>query len=464
MKKLIKLKNSDIKKIVNLVLEQDSNNDVESVEVSPEKYLEIMKYAGYYARGVANLPQFKNKNIIITGSLNLNNTPTKSLDGIKVIQGSLDISGTQVSSIDGIQIKGYVSDWNTPLRKIKEKRIRNAKIAESNIRREDDEWRLDTGYGKADDEAYVAHAILEYLINNEKVKVKTEKDLARLEELNEMLENLQDKESEYEEQDKDLTDIHADIQVTEDEIEEINNKMDVYNLVPEGTHYRLPRFEVIGNDDLEGNAYCAGRPEDVESAAKDYVRGQIDEGGYEHFNPSFVEYSIDVDYVVDYFRDYYEDDIRNNPDMYFNDDDYELTEEQRERITELENQISELEERQSNIENEAEEPGDVSVLWDKIQEKIDELESEKDDIEPEIGEPTEEMIDDKLEDMLTSVRRHPVDSLKDIGVEDLTNFIDENEFIDSVIDSDGLGILNHYDGSYDSVYVNGEEFYVMRLD
>ena len=120
MKKVFKLKESDIHNIVNILLEQD---DDEWVKVSPERYLELMRYAGYYAPGIANLPEFRGKKIWITGNLNLSNTPTKSLAGVKHIEGQLNINKTEISSIDGIEIKGYVSDWDTPLRRIKEKRI-----------------------------------------------------------------------------------------------------------------------------------------------------------------------------------------------------------------------------------------------------------------------------------------------------------------------------------------------------
>jgi len=458
MKKLIKLNETDIKEIVRVVLEQEDD----WVEVTPERYLELMKYAGYYAPGIANLPEYKGKKIIITGGLNLNGTPTKSLDGIKIIRGNLNVSDTQVSSVDGIDIKGYVSDWNSPLRRIKEKRIRDAKISDANVRREDDEWRLDTGNGRADDEAYAAHAILEHLVSDKKVEQKTDKDLSRLVELTEMLENLQEKESEYEEQGRDVTDIHADIEVTEEEIEEINNKIDIYNLIPHGKHYGIHSFEVIGYDDLEREVYCAGKYSEFEDAAKDYVDSQLEDGGYNNFNSSFVENYVDVDEVVDYFRDYYEDDIRQNPDVYFNDDDYKLSDEQESRIEEIDNEIAELEQEQQNFE--VDEPEDVSRLWDEIQEKIDALESEKDDIEPEVGEPTEDMIEEKLDDMLDSVRRDPVANLKDLGIDDLSSFINRNDFIDGVVEADGIEIINSYDGSYETVYVNGEQFYVMRID
>lgn len=460
MKKLITLKESDIKEIVKIVLEQED----EWVKVTPERYIELMKYAGYYAPGIANLPEFRGKKIIITGGLNLQDTPTKSLDGIKIIQGALNITNTQISNIDGIQVSGYVSDWNTPLRKIKEKKIRDAKIYDANVRREDDEWRLDTGYGRASKEAYAAHAILEYIIENNRIQKKTDKDLARLAELTETLENLQEKESEYEEQGKDLTDIHSDIEVVEEEIEEINNKIDIYNLVPDGEHYDLPRFEVIGYDDLEGEAYCAGTYEQMEEAAREYVEQQLDDGGYQNFNQNFVEGYVDEDEVIDYFRDYYEEDIRNNPDVYFNDDDYELTDEQEKRIDEIDAKIAELEEKQNNLENEIEEPHDYRVAYEEVQEEIDTLEDEKNQIEPEVGEPTEDMIEDKLDDMLNSVRRDPVGSLRDLGIDDISNFINQKDFIDGVVEADGIGIINSYDGNYDSVYVNGEQFYVMRLD
>jgi len=74
------------------------------------------------------------------------------------------------------------------------------------------------------------------------------------------------------------------------------------------------------------------------------------------------------------------------------------------------------------------------------------------------------MIDNKLDDMLQSVRRDPLNSLKEIGIDDFDNFINERDFIDGVIDADGIEIINGYDSSYDTVYVNGEQFYVMRIE
>ena len=460
MKKVVKLKENDIQNIVKIVLEQEND---EWIKVTPERYLELMSYASYFAPGIANLPEFRGKKIWITGNLDLRGTPTKSLDGIKRIEGKLDISNTKISSIDGINVIGYVSDWDTPLRKIKEKIIKNNKIAEANVRREDDEWRLDTGYGRADDVAYAAHAVLEFIIEHNRIEKMTDEDSKRLVELTEMLENLQQKENEYDEQGKDLTDIHTDIEIAEADIEEIGKKMDIYHLIPDGNHYGMPSFEVIGIDDVEGERYCAATPEDMEDAAYNYVKEQVREG-YSNFNSSFVENSIDTDEVVDYFRYIYENDVRESPESYFNKDDYKLSEEQENKITELEEQIAELEEQQNNLENEIEEPSEYSDAYDEVQEKIDALESQKEDIESDTNELTDEMVDDKIEELLNDVRRDPLSSLKDYGIDDYENFIDEDEFIKSVIDADGIGIMNGYDSSYDVVMVNNEEFYVMRLE
>jgi len=463
MKKVFKLKESDIHNIVSILLEQD---DDEWVKVSPERYLELMRYAGYYAPGIANLPEFRGKKIWITGNLDISKTPTKSLDGVKRVDGRLDIGGTEISSIEGINVTGYVNDWNTPLSRAKAKRIKDKKIADANVRREDDEWRLDTGYGKADDVAYAAHAVLEYITDNHRnsVEMMTDNDSKRLVELNELLENLRNKETEYEEQGRDLTDVHADIEVAEEEIEEIGNKMDIYHLIPDGKHYYMPKFEVIGVDEVEGEVYCAGTPQQMEDAAYEYAKEQVRSDGYSNFNKNFVESHIDEDEVADYIRDIYDNDVRESPDSYFSEDDYKLSDEQESRIEEIENEIAELEERQSNLENEIEEPSEYSAAYDEIQERIDALESEKDDIESDTQEVTEEMIEEKIDDLVDDARRDPLSVLRDFGIDDYDQFVNEDEFIRDVVDTDGIGIINSYDGSYDTYRVNGEEYYVMRIE
>ena len=46
----------------------------------------------------------------------------------------------------------------------------------------------------------------------------------------------------------------------------------------------------------------------------------------------------------------------------------------------------------------------------------------------------------------------------------IKNFIDEDEFAKSLVESDGWGIMNGYDGTYETVYVNDETYVVMRTN
>ena len=74
------------------------------------------------------------------------------------------------------------------------------------------------------------------------------------------------------------------------------------------------------------------------------------------------------------------------------------------------------------------------------------------------------MIEEKIDDLLDDVRRDPIGALQNFGIDDYDNFINERDFIEAVVEADGIGIINSYDGSYDTYYVNGEEYYVMRIE
>ena len=67
--------------------------------------------------------------------------------------------------------------------------------------------------------------------------------------------------------------------------------------------------------------------------------------------------------------------------------------------------------------------------------------------------------------MVDDVKRNPLDWLKEIGVEDLTPYIDEDEFIEDIIDSDGYyDSLNGYNGDGDTVEWDGETYHIMNTD
>lgn len=420
-----------------------------------------MKYAGYYAPGVAKLPQFRGKKIWITGSLNLSDTPTKSLDGIYYIEGNLNVSRTEVSNIDHINVKGHVSDYLSPLEVRRKLKIKKEKQAIAQSRREDDDWNLEN---TDDDEAIAANAVFEYFIDHEQVDEKTPEDVERLKELKNILSNLEEKESEISKNGGDTTDVDNDIQEIEAEIEELEEKFDIYNLMPLNyTHYGMPMFEVVSDNEYDGQEYCAGTPQEMEDAAKEYAKEQAEEN-LNNFNKNFVESHIDEDQVVEYFRDFYEQDVRDSPESYFDDDDYELSEEQENRIEEIDALIDVLNNRLEELEDEIEEPSEYRKAYEEIELKIETLESEKEDIEEEKQELTDDMVDDKVEDLLSNVRRDPLRALNDFGIDDLERFVNIDELVNDMIDQDGVGIINSYDGDYHVVYVQGVEYYVMRLN
>jgi hypothetical protein len=421
--------------------------------------MELMKLASYYTYGVSRLPRFKGKKIWIVGDLNLSGTPTKDLTGIGYIEGNLDISKTDISDLSNVQVKGYTREWDSGVARKKARIIRQRKEAESESRREDNEWSLENE--NIDDIGLAANALAEYISENENIEIKTPQDIERLNELEKMLDDLKDKESEYEDQGRDLTDVQADIEATEDEIEEINQKLDIYDLYPASRHYDMTLFEVLGDYSFSSNEYAVGTEQEADDSVREYAEEAARE--LDNFNRDFVESHIDSDAVGDYAEEFYNDDVRENPESYFNDDDYELSDEQQRRIEEIDRKIAELEERQNNIENEVDEPGDVSDAYDEIQNEIDSLESEKEDIEPEVGNPTDDMIDDKVAELVYQVKRDPESFLEDFGL-DKRNFIDERSLIEDLIDTDGYSLISPYDGSYDSITIKNDYFIVIRLN
>ena len=460
MSKIIKLSESTLNKLVRRVIKEEEN---EWVKVSPEQYLEIMKYASYNAKGISMLPQYRGKKIWITGKLNVKGLPIKSLEGVGYVEGDLDISNTGISDISFIDVKGRVSDYDSGVDRIRRQKIRQEKLAGAQSRREDNEWSPEN----SDDEGNRARAIIEVIENGNYsrfggIKIRTEDDSNRLVELERYLESLLEKQKQYDEEGKDSEGIYADIETTEDEINEINDMMDVYNLIPQERYgfYSMSQFEVVSNNDLDGAEFAVGTEYEVEKSCRERLDEDLDNP--EHFSESFIENHIDEDSVLDYFRDHYEYDVAENPDVYFNEGDFELSQEQEEKKSKLEQEIAEYEERQENLDSEIEEPEEYSRMYDQIQEHIDSLQEQIDDMEPD-GEPSQDMIDDKVEELLRDVKRNIVDYMKDWGM-DISKYIDKESAVEDIINSDGYGqILNGYDGNYDEVDVDGDNFIVMRV-
>jgi len=126
------------------------------------------------------------------------------------------------------------------LEKLRIQRILREREVEAEERRVEAEWTLD---GDCPEEGLKAHALLEFLVDNNDVEVWTNEDREEVERLQNEIERLQ---SEYDNNEDVRTDLLDEISDLEDEIESLGeNKMDVYNIIPTGTHYDTTEFEVI---------------------------------------------------------------------------------------------------------------------------------------------------------------------------------------------------------------------------
>ena len=442
-------------------------------KISPEDYLELMKLSGYHG-SVTKLKKFGGKPFWITGSLDISKTPTDTLGNVARIDGRLDISNTNIKDISGIQVKGHIWDTKTPRERARLAAELRQKQDEAQERRETGEWDLET----ADDDGLKANALFEWLVNEGDVEVATDEEKQELQELKIKLEQLKEKyDSEGTEPDE-ISELDDKITEIEERIEEIEKTFnDVYILNPLNfTHYGLKNFEIIGIPGLRDRQYAVGTDEEMEEAAQDYAKNYIDDVGIEGFKDSFLTDNIDEDSFESSVRDSYEYDIRDNPEVYFNDDDFQLTDEQEKRIEELEKHIEELEdyiqrmeEEQSELEDEIEDPDEYSQRYDEIQKMIEDAESKRDNAQEELDsiepdtEPTEDMIEEKLQERVDSAMTDPIGYIKNNGL-NLKDYIDGDKLAESLVESDGWGIMNSYDGTYDSINVVGTNYYIMRVN
>jgi len=349
------------------------------------------------------------------------------------------------------------------LRQLEIKKIKLAKKQEADERRVEQEWALTNDL---DEEGQKAWAILNYL-ENEGADVRDKEQEERLSEIQVQLDRLN---VEYDASENFDSEIYDQITELEDERDEILKMIDVYYIVPmKYEHYGLSQFEV-DHDDFYGQTYAVGNESEVEEAAIDYVDGLVDEIGIAGFNKSFYSNFIDEDAVLDHARGWYDDDLSQNPEAYLDDEDRMLSDGQMDQIlfkkstiTKLEAQMEILEKLSLDIEDEEQ----ISSLEDSVtelEEKIEELKSDIEDIEtaPE-GDWPDELIDKKLEDLLSDVERNIEYYMEDNGLNG-EDFIDMDKFKQAVVDEDGYGQLSPYDGTYEIFNVMGTEYYVFRID
>lgn len=360
--------------------------------------------------------------------------------------------------VEQIKIWGDKERAEKERERLNAERERNRRLAiqqEQERKRQENEWDLDDCTDC--ETAQKAHAVFDYLINENELDPLTQEDIRRLQAAREELDEL---ETIYDNTDNadELTDLNNRISELESEIGELEDKKDIYFLVEDGEYYGLTTF------DYEGTRYAVGTDTESEDAAKSAVESLIDDMGIEVFNRNFVGNFIDEDAVVEYIRDFFNQDVYENPEIYLDDEDRELSSEQDDEIRESMEEIQALRNKLNEVD-------DDDVI-EEIEERIDELETE---IEEMRENPEGDYDEDKIEQMIENRVEEYENRLEDFfteyyGVNYLEWIIDNrlvniHELIDSVVDADGYGVsLNTYDHSYQTEEVAGTFYNIFRLD
>lgn len=358
--------------------------------------------------------------------------------------------------------------------------IRNRRLQEAEERRQNNEWDLE-GLMQGDVGA-CAHAVFNVLIDSYDVSERTPLDSVTLSQLQREQSEL---ETQYDNSEDD--DVKERIQERLDEIEylisEIDNKIDVYNLIPIGQEYDMYKFSVVGSDQLsDSDEFIAGDEDQTHTSAVTYMEHLIDDMGVDSFNSSFVEAHIDEDEIERYIRDFFESDVWDNPEAYLDEEeDRVLSGEQEYEIEELREKIKVLSEKlfEMNTTLQSDDIEYGSDEFDELSEKISDVEDEIYEIEERIeeiesspeGEFDEEKIEEVIEDKVSYYSREYSDFFDEfMGISYLewakdNDAIDMESLIDDAISTDGYGhTLNRNDGSENETYVNGSLYYVMQIE
>jgi len=346
------------------------------------------------------------------------------------------------------------------LEKLREQQRVQSLRNDAQDRRDENEWALD---GNTPDEGLKAHALLEYLVDNEGVSILSNDDRIEIQRINDEIERLN---NEYDADEELRGDLLDEISELEDKLDDYADYIDVYNITPVGNFYDTTEFEVIDSS-VSNNKYAVGDDDEMKSSCEDYIENLIDDIGYEGFNAGFARQYLDTEAIISYAEDVYYQDVNDSPDSYFDDSERMLSNKQEETIEILRKRIEYNANTISRLEEQMDGEND-----DDIQEKIDELNELSEEYIAEIeeieedpdGDFPEDLIDDKIKDLVSDVRYDPESFMESFGLS-WSEYVDKDEFIEGVINADGYGhTINSYDGTADEVDVGEKLFYVMRID
>jgi hypothetical protein len=242
-----------------------------------------------------------------------------------------------------------------------------------------------------------------------------------------------------------------------------SDEVSISDIEHRGSYYDTDEFAVEGIDKI----FAVGTDDEMMSSAKEYLEDYIEEVGYGGYDNSLLEEYIDEEEVADYAKDFYEDDVYSNPESYLDDDKRMLSSKQKEQVDIFEMRKDRL---GRSIEQFLNGLGGENDEW--YRKKIEELEVIIEEFNEEIemikgdpdGDYPETLVSQVIDDNVSEVKRDPMRFIDDFGLE-ISNYINKEKFIKEIINNDGYGeILNRYDGTADEIFLDGDLFFVMRID
>jgi len=387
--------------------------DENSVKIEPEEFIDLLKYANGDVAAILKFPQYRGKQIIIDGDLNLNGAKDiKNLNVISHVNGNLDISWSSVNYFDQEKVSGRFNYHGSSMFNIEEKKKIQKKLNELDGLRQTNEWDVT----KNTKDANESEAVYDFLVD-------------------------EDIPQEYEDENG------------EEKIE------DKYFLFMEPySHYGGSMFTWLGDDSYK-QEYVVYSSDQLDTAVREAIEGQIDDLGYEDAPDYVFENNLNEDYVERWLNDFYYDVVRDDLSGY--DVTKELSSQQENYVQIYKTKIDKLTYR---LKNETL-PDDQRS---EIESEIDDLDTLIEDItdDPQ-GDYSDEEIDNTVNALVNDASYNFSSWLKDMGFDDkyIMEFVDMEAVIEELSNNAEPGeILGSYDGSMSEYKINGVWYHVMRYN
>jgi hypothetical protein len=337
------------------------------------------------------------------------------------------------------------------------------KLALAEERRENNEWDLED----TDDIGLKANALFRYLVSIDDLQELTPEIKARIVEAERELAQYQEQYDSQENANED-TDLVANIEALEEELDGYKELADVYFLLPaQYGHYGLSQFENI----KDGAEWAVGDESEIEEASREAVENLLDDVGFQGFRGGFVENYVDEDAVESYIRDFFNYDVYENPDVYLGDDDKEISSSQKQEIAKLRQEEIELDSERDNLDPDEYPEDYIEQRTTEIEERLLEIQDEIEEINnnPD-GDYDEDAIEKAIDNQVYEHSRDLESFVSNfIGTDYFewiinNNFINKEEFIQGVVEADGYGMcLSSYDGDVNEEVVDGRTYYIIRV-